>query len=66
MPTAMALVCNDIVTESMTDKRGVELWGQRDRDKFAEDNRYEIDTLFKNFPPEVIYYHPVKLSKWKL
>ena len=66
VPTAMALVCNDIVTESMTDKRGVELWGQRDRDKFAEDNRYEIDTLFKNFPPEVIYYHPVKLSKWKL
>lgn len=66
IPTAMALVCKDIVTESMIGKRGVEMWGQKSRNQFAEDNNYEIDRLFKMFPQEVIYYHPVKLSKWKL
>ncbi len=65
VPTAMALMCSDIVTERMIDKRGVELWGYKDRERFNKEYNYELDTLFKKFPSDVIYYHPVKLSEWR-
>ncbi len=65
VPTAMALMCSDIVTESMIDKRGVELWGYKDRERFNKEYNYELGTLFEEFPSDVIYYHPVKLSKWR-
>ena len=66
IPTAMMLMCREIVTENMIDKRGVEIWTTKDRIRLEEDNNYELNTLLKKFPPDVIYYHPIKLSKWKL
>ena len=65
VPTAMVLSCNDILTEKMIDKHGVEMWEKNEIDEVAKKNEYKIDKLFHNFPEDVIYYHPIKLSKWK-
>jgi hypothetical protein len=46
--------------------RGVELQWQ-DSDRIDFENQYELSLtrLIKDFPADVLYFHPVKLSKWK-
>lgn len=64
IPTAMVLVCSSIKCEKDIDKYGIAYW--TDKDKEAIQQRYEcsLKKLFENWDEKVIFYHPIKLSKW--
>jgi hypothetical protein len=79
VPTALALACNSIKTELLqghhfvdlplkrspdATMRGIELWGQEIQ-PFEEALNYSWKRLLESFPTDVLYYHPIKLSKWK-
>jgi len=80
IPTSLALAYLEIVTElplgenhhsKATDAarpmHGVELqWGSaREREDFEQRHHCSLDALYSAWPDDVLYYHPVKLSKWK-
>lgn len=79
VPTALALACQSIQTELQTGDhfcdprarradtstmRGVELWAS-DIEKFCNEYRFSWQKLMDQYPRDVLYYHPVKLSMWK-
>lgn len=64
IPTIMLMVCKRIVTQDDLDKKALLLWDD-DRIKFEEKYDLSFDNLVDNFPDEVLYVHPVKLSKWQ-
>jgi hypothetical protein len=46
--------------------RGIELqWQDSDRIDFENKYGLSLTRLIKDFPEDVLYFHPVKLSKWK-
>jgi hypothetical protein len=64
VPTALALSCRRIVCEKDVKWKGLELWSQK-IDDFGQSRNYSIKELLERFPPEQLYVHPIKLSKWK-
>ncbi|MCI8663887.1 MAG: hypothetical protein HFG69_11690 [Hungatella sp.] len=64
IPTAIRMVCSDIKTEDMINKRGVEYWSC-EKKWFEDKYGCSLDKLFAAWDEEVLYYHPVKLSKWQ-
>jgi hypothetical protein len=64
LPTAMVLSAEKIVTEKDIDLRGKALWTNKDMEELDRFN-LSIADLLNNFPPDYLYLHPVKLSKWK-
>lgn len=78
VPTALALACDSVRTELrmgdfFTDPsalpaagirmRGKELWNEEIAE-FSEPLAYSWKRLIDTFPPDRLYVHPVKLSKW--
>jgi hypothetical protein len=46
--------------------RGIELqWQESDRIDFENRHGLSLTSLIATFPDDILYYHPVKLSKWK-
>ena len=70
LPTALLLASdNKVVTEMETGKRGILYWPRTDEAvrKYNSDMEayaYKLSNLFKGFPKDKLYIHPVKLSKW--
>lgn len=65
IPLAMVLACDSIKTEKeLNGWYGVENWGM-DIINFEKKYQYDLDYLLSDFPEKVLYYHPIKLSKWK-
>jgi len=62
-PTALALSCEHVVREADTSWEGLELWG-KDIEEFGRSRNNSLQELFRQFPPNQLYVHPVKLSKW--
>lgn len=65
IPLAMLLACKRIKTEKeINGYRGIEFWN-KEIDDFQ--NRYDrsLKKLLREFEENVLYYHPVKLSKWR-
>ncbi len=66
IPLAMVLSCQIIKTEKdLKAWHGVENWND-DITIFEVRFNKNIDLLFDNFGDDVIYYHPIKLSKWRM
>jgi hypothetical protein len=67
IPLAMVLACSTIRTEKklMNHYHGVENWDE-EIPRFEEKYRKDLDVLFDNWDESVLYYHPIKLSKWKI
>lgn len=70
IPTALLLASRRIVTEPMLKKRGRIYWSYTE----AEANNYaeamepfgnQLHKLMENFPPDKLYIHPIKLSRWQ-
>lgn len=78
VPTALALACDDLVTELPP---GVHGWDKSSRalsqgswrgmegnmveeDAFATARGHSLDRLQADFPADWLYFHPVKLSRW--
>jgi len=65
IPLAMVLACDRIKVEGdINGYYGVEKW----RDEipvFESKYNNDLTNLFSNFGEKVLYYHPIKLSRWK-
>jgi hypothetical protein len=76
--TALGLACKSVMTELAAGHhftkfphrrspesrmRGVELWG-KEIDEFGAPRGYGWDRFLSEFEEDVLYYHPIKLSKW--
>lgn len=65
IPLAMLLSCQSIKYEKdINEYRGVENWG-KEIDLFEQKYEQDLNKLFENWDEKVLYYHPIKLSKWK-
>ena len=66
IPTALAFSCSRIVTSKdigFKSERGVDNYAARDR--FEKLHKFSYKLLVENFPPDYLFVHPVKLSKWR-
>jgi len=64
IPTIMLIVCKKIITQKDLDKKALLLWDHH-REEFEQKYNFSFNDLFAHFPENVLYVHPVKLSKWK-
>ena len=64
IPTAMKLVCKTIKTEADIPYHGIEYWTEKDISSFYNMYDGSLNKLFVNWDSDVLYYHPIKLSKW--
>ncbi|WP_343246827.1 hypothetical protein [Diplocloster hominis] len=66
VPVAMVLACNSIkLEENLNGYYGVEKWRDEITD-FETEHHSDLNHLLKNFGDNVLYYHPIKLSRWKV
>ena len=62
--TSLLLACEDVMQEKDSQAFGVELWNEKVDNLY---NQYQgnLDALLKDYKPNQIYTHPVKLSRWE-
>lgn len=66
VPTSLILSCTTVHTETENSKyKQGYLWGNN-IDLFAKKYNSIYKMLIKDFPKDLLFIHPVKLSKWKL
>lgn len=65
IPTAMVIACEKIQTEKDTAKQGATFWSAEENQNFEAKYNTSLTELLSAFPKDVLYFHPVKLSKWK-
>jgi len=65
LPTSLVLSANKIVTDQDLFLQGKALWTKAD---FQELEKYKnsLKNLLEHFPPDYLYLHPIKLSKWEI
>lgn len=64
IPTAMLLSSENIKLISDTNYNNGALWSDDDK-AFLEKFNYSIEQLHQSFPKDLLFLHPIKLSKWK-
>lgn len=64
IPTAMVLTEGRVRTSEDTKLKCGDLWLD-DIKKLEENYNHNLTDLFNDFPVDLLYRHPVKLSKWK-
>lgn len=64
LPTALLFACERVKTIKDTAYQPGDLFDEQ-RKHFAEQYGYDFNVLLREFSPNVLYYHPVKLSQWK-
>lgn len=77
IPTALALSCENVVTEyklgenwvtgSANDNvhwHGKEIWNIEEMNKLEKSCDNKIAKLLNSFDHNLLYIHPIKLSKW--
>jgi hypothetical protein len=68
IPTSLVLAANKIATRENISKRTVMMGIHSDSQKYAEvTNPFsnDLNLLINQYPADVFFIHPVKLSKWK-
>lgn len=64
LPTSIVLASNKLKTECNLRLKGKIYW-DREICVFEEKYNYNLDILLENYPNDIFYIHPIKLSKWK-
>lgn len=66
VPTALILTGGRVVTDADVKLKGQAIW-EWTGDITALEQKYnlDLDALLADFPPEQLYYHPIKLSRWR-
>lgn len=64
LPTSLVLSAKEIVIEKDLDLKGFPLWTPKDYSILDKYNN-NLKDLLNNFPADLLYLHPIKLSKWK-
>lgn len=65
IPTALVLSSEKITLEKDLKLKGKALWSKEEVEAVEKKNELSLSKLMQNFPSDQIYFHPVKLSKWK-
>ncbi|MDR2955456.1 MAG: hypothetical protein LBV43_10275 [Prevotella sp.] len=65
IPTSIILSCSNIKTEKDIKLKGKLFWGN-DRTEFEDEYKHSLHKLLNEFPNNILYFHPVKLSKWQI
>ena len=65
IPTCLVLTSKKITLEKDLRLQGLAMWHNDETAALESSNGNSLATLMKNFPEKQLYYHPVKLSKWK-
>lgn len=65
VPTVLVLYSSALNTSKSLKLNGEALWGSVAVKKVEEEYNFDLNQLLNNFPQEKMYYHPIKLSKWK-
>lgn len=63
IPTAMVLAVDHISTERDTARKGGALWTAAELARL-DAYGHDLDALLARFPDDLLYLHPVKLSRW--
>ncbi len=66
VPTAYVFTQDRIVTARDLPYKSVIIWGDDNRDSLVKEHEGSFAHLMEQWPEDVIYYHPVKLSQWKM
>lgn len=64
VPTSLVLSAEEIITEKDLKLQGEALWT---KEQYEILDKYDgkLDLLLNDFPENLLYLHPIKLSKWK-
>jgi hypothetical protein len=65
LPTALLLAAESIATDANITLVGKALWTSEEVQEVSTKFAQSLDKLEQEFPKDVLYYHPIKLSKWK-
>lgn len=65
IPTAMVLSADKIKCIKDIKMEAGDIWGE-EINQLGEKYKYSVNKLIENYPKNIVYYHPIKLSKWKL
>ncbi len=65
VPTAMVFTMDKISSAADLPYENVIAW-DKDRDALVNEHGASLAHLMENWPSNVLYYHPVKLSQWKM
>lgn len=64
IPTSLILACDNIKYFSDIALNNGAIWFTKERNVLNKYN-FKLDKLIKDFPKDVLFLHPIKLSKWK-
>lgn len=64
VPTSLVLSAEEINTEKDLELQGEALWTKEQYEILDKYDR-KLDLLLNDFPKNLLYLHPIKLSKWK-
>jgi hypothetical protein len=65
IPTALVFAANKIVGQSSLDLKAGDFWNGKEREILAPYSNC-LASLVEEFPRDLLYLHPVKLSKWSI
>lgn len=65
IPTALLLSARKIGQEKDSKLKGKALWSQEEIRSVEETYKQSLSALLAGFPTGQLFYHPIKLSKWK-
>ncbi len=65
IPTALLLSAKQIVQEPALKLKGLALWTASDIEEVENRFHRSLRELINGFPSHQLFYHPVKLSRWK-
>ena len=64
IPTSLILISDNVKVISDTHLKSGDKWG-KDIQRFGEQFDFSVDKLIQEYPEDVLFYHPIKLSKWR-
>ncbi|SDL84358.1 hypothetical protein [Siphonobacter aquaeclarae] len=65
VPTAACLAFDNVVTETDMEWKGLTYWSAKDVELFESSYSNSLSELWRRFPDNTLYIHPIKLSRWK-
>ena len=66
LPTALVFTMDKIKTDKDIPYRGIPIWGAERLTGLHDEHNGSLAHLISNWPDDVLFYHPIKLSKWRL
>lgn len=66
IPTAMHLVCDEVVEENDLQAKSKTLWGNVEREELEKRYQRSYRKLIKEWEKDCLFIHPIKLSGWEM